>query len=375
MYPGRKREPEIVTTLTDPSPAAPPPLADPDTGAVLLVRLRVGLGDLLCSVPALRALRGARPDVRVTLLTWPEVEPVVSRISRYVDELLPFPGVDGIPERPPRRDQWTPFLDAARARRFDLAVQCYGDNAVANRVASAVGARAVGGFAPTGWSPPAGSERLHLPYPTREHEVWRHLHLVEQLGVPLPESADVMEIAVEEEDERSAAFLRTRHRLSPGRYVVLHPGASAATRRWPPAAYADVADRLHEQGLTVVLTGQAGESDVTSQVLIRMQHPAVDLTGRTALGALAVLLRDSALLVSNDTGTAHLAAAVGARTVVVFQPGDPRRWAHPGPRHAALVPDVACAPCPHLECPIDFRCSRATTPQAVLDAARTVLAA
>lgn len=55
---------------------------------------------------------------------------------------------------------------------------------------------------------------------------------------------------------------------------------------------------------------------------------------------------DSALLVSNDTGTAHLAAAVAARSVVVFQPGDPRRWAHPGARHAALVPDVACAPCP-----------------------------
>ena len=364
-----------MPALSPASPSAPPPLADPDTGDVLLVRLRVGLGDLLCSVPALRALRRARPDVRVTLLTWPEVGSVVSRMKQYVDELLPFPGADGIPERPPRREQWRPFLDAARARRFDLAVQSYGDNPVANHVASALGARAVGGFAPTGWSPPAGSERLHLPYPTGEHEVWRHLHLVERLGVPLPPAADVMEIAVEEADERTAAHLRTRHDLVPNRYVVLHPGASAATRRWPPAAYAQVGESLHEQGLTVVLTGQAGESDVTSQVLARMRHAAVDLTGRTALGPLAVLLRDSALLVSNDTGTAHLAAAVQARTVVVFQPGDPLRWAHPGRRHAALVPDVTCAPCPHLECPIDFRCSRATSPQAVLDAARTVLAA
>lgn len=88
-----------MPALPEASRGGPAPLADPATRRVVLVRLRVGLGDLLCSVPAWRALRRARPDLHVTLLTWPEMSPVVARMSRYVDELMPFPGVDGIPER------------------------------------------------------------------------------------------------------------------------------------------------------------------------------------------------------------------------------------------------------------------------------------
>lgn len=257
-----------------------------------------------------------------------------------------------------------------------MALQCYGDNAAANEVCDALHARTVAGFAPpTGWSPPRAAEHLFLRYPVAEHEVWRHLHLMERLGVALPQDADAMEFPVSAQDERAARDLRRANGLVPGRYVVLHPGASAATRRWPPGAYADVGDELYEAGLTVVVTGQPGERRVSSDVVRRMIRPAVDLTGRTDLGALAALLRDSALLIGNDTGTAHLGAAVGARTVTVFQPGDPHRWAHPGRRHRALVPGVACAPCPHLDCPIDFRCSRATTAQAVLEAAQAVLAA
>jgi ADP-heptose:LPS heptosyltransferase len=342
---------------------------------VALVRLRVGLGDLLCSVPAVRALRRARPDLRVTVVTWPEMAPVVDRMSSWVDDLLPFPGVAGIPERPPQPAAWEPFLAEAAGRRFDLALQCYGDNPAANRVAAALGAPLVGGFAPTGWTPPPGSEDLHLRYPLGEHEVWRHLHLVERLGVPLAGGDGALEFPLHAEDEAAHAALLREHDLRPGRYAVLHPGASSPSRRWPVGSYAAVGDRLADEGLRVVLTGVEGERSVTAAVRAAMTRPCTDLTGATGLGGLAALLRDSRVLVGNDTGSAHLAAAVRAASVTVFQPGDPRRWAHPGPRHRALVPDVACAPCPHLDCPIDFRCSRATTPEQVLVAARDAAAA
>ena len=68
------------------------PLVDPAVRRVALVRLRVGLGDLLCSLPALRRLRAARPDLRVGLVTWPETAEVVARMGEAVDELMPFPG-------------------------------------------------------------------------------------------------------------------------------------------------------------------------------------------------------------------------------------------------------------------------------------------
>jgi len=350
------------------------PLSDPSTRRVALVRLRVGLGDLLCSLPALRALHRHRPDIEVTLVTWPELGPVVARLG-HVHHLLPFPGHEGIPERRADPERWATFLADARGHAFDLAVQCYGDNPTANTVAAALGARLVGGFSPRGFTPAPGTEPLHLPYPTAEHEVRRHLLLFQHLGLPLTVEDEQLSFPVSPEEERAHEIVLAGAGLRPRRYAVLHPGASSPTRRWPVASYAEVARRLHREGLRVVLTGSAAEAGLTDALVRRAGVPVVDLCGRTDLPGLALLLRDSAVLVGNDTGTAHLAAAVGARSVTIFQPGDPRRWGYDGAATRALTPGVACAPCPHLECPIDFRCSRATTPDRVLSAARAVVGA
>ena len=349
------------------------PLADPAVRRVALVRLRVGLGDLLCLVPALRRLRAARPDVRVSLITWAEMAPVVARMDDVVDELLPFPGAEGIPDRPPDPDGWPAFAETAAQRRFDLAVQAYGDRPAANRVTAALGARLVGGFAPTGWDPPPASAGLHLRYPTHLHEADRHLRLLEHLGLPAgPPVGMAFPVTAADEAEHAATLAAAG--LVPGRYVVLHPGASSPTRRWPVQRYAAVGDALAADGWDVVLTGVPGERGISAALRERMRAPATDLTGATSLGGLAALLRDGAVLVGNDTGTAHLAAAVGARSVTVFLAGDPVRWAHAGPRHRAVVADVPCAPCPHLECPIDFRCAGSVRPPDVLAAVRDVLA-
>jgi ADP-heptose:LPS heptosyltransferase len=286
-----------------------------------------------------------------------------------VDELLPFPGADGIPERPPDPAGWEPFLAAAAERRFDLALQVYGDRPAANDVAAALGARLVGGFAPTGWEPPPATRALHLRYPVHLHETERHLRVFEHLGLPAGDRP-AMRFPLTAADEAEHAGTLARHGLVPGRYAVLHPGASSPTRRWPASRYAAVGDALVRDGLTVVVTGGAGERGIGAELLTRMRLPAVDLTGATSLGGLAALLRDSAVLIGNDTGTAHLAAAVGARSVTVFLAGDPVRWAHPGKRHRAVAADVPCAPCPHLACPIDFRCADSVRPDAVLSAAR-----
>lgn len=344
------------------------PLADPAVRRVALVRLRVGLGDLLCSVPAVDRLRRARPDLHLTMITWPEMADVVARTGG-VDELLPFPGADGIPERTPDPAAWPAFAAAARERRFDLALQVYGDRPSANRVAASLGARLVGGFAPTGWDPPEESRDLHLRYPVHLHEAERHLRLLEHLGLPA-DGPPAMRFPVTADDEAEHAATLARHGLRAGGYAVLHPGASSPTRRWPAACFAAVGDALAADGLAVVLTGVPGERAIGAAVTAAMRAPAVDLTGATGLGGLAALLRDAAVLVGNDTGSAHLAAAVGAASVTVFLPGDPVRWAHRGPRSRAVAADVPCAPCPHLVCPIDFRCADSVRPDAVLAAAR-----
>ena len=326
-----------------------PPLLDPSLRTVLLVRLRVGLGDLLCTVPAVRALRAARPDLHVALATWPEMAGVVGRMGAWVDELVPFPGAPGIPERTP--DGTLPQWSAAMvARRWGLALQVYGDNPAATAVTASTGSRLVGGFAPTGATGLAPD--LHLPYPHALHEAERHLRLLEHLGLP-PGAPRALEWPLTSDDGQQAAACG----LAGTPYAVLHPGATSASRRWPVERFAEVADGLAAAGLRVAVGGVRSEAPTTRALVAACRTPVVDLTGRTSLGAYAALLRDAAVVVANDTGTAHLTAAVGGRVVTLFLSGDPVRWRHPAPLQTVVHEDVGCNPCPHLTCPIDHRCA------------------
>lgn len=340
---------------------------DREPRSIAVVRLRTGLGDLLCSVPALRALRARLPEARITLITFAEMAPVIARQHPYVDELLDFPGWDGIPERPVDRDAIPAFLTACAERRFDLAIQAYGARPAANAVTEALGAhRTAGFFTPGAWAPP--SLDSYLPYPERLHETDRHLALMELLGAA-PAGRE-LEFPVTGEDLAEAGSVREQHDLATD-HVLVHPGATSSSRRWPPERFAAVADALAADGLRVGVTGVPGEEAVTGAVVAAMRAPAADLCGETSLGGFAALLQGARLLVCSDTGAAHLAAAVGTPAVVVFLSGDPVRWAQPGHRAARVA--VGCNPCPHLDCPIDHRCAARLSADAVLGEARAVL--
>jgi ADP-heptose:LPS heptosyltransferase len=348
-------------------------LADPRVRHVALMRLRVGLGDLLCTVPALRALRAARPDLQVSFVTWPETAPVVSRMGAYVDRLVPFPGFEGIPERPAREEGWEAFV--RELGPVDLAVQAYGDNPAANRACLRLRADRVAGFWPTAAleEPPPG----HLRYPHDVHEIRRHLLLFAHLGIPVEEGpqAERLEFPLDEQDELADLDLRHQHGLAADAYAVVHPGATSPSRRWPADRFAAVADALSARGLRVVLTGVPAEREVTAAVARLSRSDVLDLTGATTLAGMALLLRHAAVVVGNDTGTAHLGAAVGARTVTVFQSGDPVRWTYPSPRYRIARVDVGCNPCRHLTCPIDFRCALRLPVSAVLQEVDALLPA
>jgi ADP-heptose:LPS heptosyltransferase len=335
---------------------------------VLLVRPRTGLGDLLCHVPALRALRARLPGAHVAFAGFADVAPVIARQRAYVDEFVAFPGYPGVDERPVQRDRVEPWLAEMRARRFDLAVQFHSGNPAVNIVTERVGARQTAGFfAPGAWEPDL---RTHLPLPEHLHEVRRHLALMEHLGAP--PAGERLEFPVEDADEEEAAAAG----LDPGRpYAVLHPGASAPSRRWPPERFAAVGDALAARGLEVLVTGVRSEAATVAEVVRRMRAPARDLTGRLSLGGLAAVLRHAALLVTNDTGPAHLAAALGTPSVTVFLSESPHRWAHDPARHRVARVQVACSPCRHVTCPIDHRCATAVTAGHVLREADALLSA
>ncbi len=281
----------------------------------------LALGDLLCAVPALRAFRAAFPEAEIVLVALGWARAFAERFDRYVDGFLELPGFPGLAESEPRVDELPAFLSRAQAMRFDLAVQLHGSGAVTNPLAVLLGARRTAGFYTPGSYCP--DEELFVPYPDAGHEIHRLLRLPEALGLPL--RGDELEFPLTGADRGELAGAAPT--LARGTYACIHPGARLPSRRWPPERFAAVADVLAARGLDVVLTGSAGEAPLTREVAARMHAPALDLAGATSLGALAALLEGARLLVSNDTGVSHVAAALRVPSVVVVTASDPERWA------------------------------------------------
>jgi ADP-heptose:LPS heptosyltransferase len=301
------------------------------------------LGDLLCAIPALRALRAGMPSAEITLIGLPWARVLVERYPRYFDEFLTFPGWPGLPEQPCESSQVVSFLEAAHARAFDLAIQLHGKGGITNPLIALLGAtRTAGFFSPDAYVP---DPDLFIKYPEQESEVCRLLRLVEHLGLPLRGTA--LEFPILDADRR--AFARLSRELHT-EYVCVHPGARDPARRWSPDGFATVADALAERGLQVVLTGTVPDTSSLQAVAAAMHRRSLNLAGLTDLGSLAALLHGARLVVCGDTGVSHLADAVETPSVVVFVASDPRRWA-----------------------PLDSSRHRAVMVEAVLDPVRSVL--
>jgi ADP-heptose:LPS heptosyltransferase len=329
------------------------------------------LGDMLCVVPALRALRAAAPHAHITLIGLPWAESFVKRFAKYIDELLVFPGFPGFPEREADVSAMPQFIEQAQRRSFDLVIQLHGSGKMSNSLAVLLGAQHNAGFYEQGHYCPDPTR--FIAWDEREHEVLRYLRLMAFLGMPAQGTA--LEFPLYDADyqslQRSDAALP-----APGTYVCVHPGARLPSRRWLPQRFAQVADRLADSGLQVVLTGSGDERGIVREVMDAMRAPALDLCGKTDLGGLAALIAQARMVVCNDTGISHVAAAVATPSVIVCCGSDPVRWAPlDSRRHAVVGAAVACRPCMHFSCPIGHHCAEKVTAEAVFKIANHVLAA
>ena len=290
---------------------------------VAIVRALPGLGDLLCVIPAWRALRAALPHAQITLIGLPSMRWIAARFPHYIDEVVALPGFPGLPEQPPAVDQLPAFFAAMQARQFDLAIQMHGSGTITNPLTMLLGAQATAGlYMPGHYRPDA--ERF-LPSPAHEHEVRRNLQLSEHLG--MLGQGEHSEWPVLDADRQVLHAIEVVRDLKPHRYVCVHAGASTPARRWSPEHFATVADALAAHGLQIVLTGVAAEADAVAAVARAMRAPSINLAGRTELGSLGALLGDARLVVCNDTGVSHLAAALAVPSVVIFLEDARRQWA------------------------------------------------
>jgi ADP-heptose:LPS heptosyltransferase len=328
------------------------------------------LGDMLCSVPALRALRRAVPHAHIALIGLPWAQAFIERYPDLLHELIVFPGAPGFPEQREDGTALPAFIDAMRDRGFDLAIQLHGSGGVANDIVCSFNARGNAGFVKHDEIQRAG---CFVEWPDTLPEPHRYLALTDAMGAPC--ESDALSFDLTAQDEAQWGALVAAHGIEPHRLVLIHPGAQLPSRRWPAARFAEVADTLAADGWQIAITGTAGEAELTAGVLELMAAPALHLAGSTSLGSLAALVARARLVVCNDTGISHIAAAMRTPSVVVASGSDTRRWAPiDRERHRVLADYPPCRPCSYCLCPYGHECALNVSTAQVIAASRAMFA-
>ncbi len=343
----------------------------------ILVRGTNWIGDAVMSTPALQRLRQRFPDSKIVLLATPLTGELFAA-SPLIDQFLPYRR---------REEGWRAFgrmVTQLRSERFDLAILFQ------NAIEAALLAWFAGIPRRIGYEAEGRGWLLttRLPRgPRHRHQIHDYLDLVaasesalgERSGEAAPPSLQPSLHVGEEARSQAEALLRTNgveRGSSP--LIALNVGATNSRAKcWPAAQYAALGEWLAATyGATIVLIGGPGERSVAASVASQMRPTArvVNLAGETSLPALLGVLEACALVVSNDTGPAHIAAALGRPTVTLFGPTNEWETAPRGARASLLRAEgIDCARCMHRDCPIDHRCMTRLTVERVREEAARLL--
>ncbi len=327
----------------------------------ILVMMLGDIGDLLLATPALRLLRDRYPAACIVAMTKPTTVRVLEGTG-LVDGFLP---VDkhlfdrpAATLRPAVLLRLLRSVSEMRRQRFDAVVLLHHLVTWWGTLKFAGLSLASGARLRAGLDNGRGVFLTHRAVDRgfdAAHESTYWLRVVAAMPggrparQPLAEPDRPIFNLTDEAQDRADALLRSRG-LTPGdRMLAIHPGSGAysVARRWFPDRFAVVADTLAERhGLRVVLLGNADERELADQVAGQMRRPAANLAGCTALDELAGVLRRCALLVGNDSGVAHMAAAVGTPVAAIFGPFNHNTWHPLGNSLVVRVsPALPCMPC------------------------------
>jgi heptosyltransferase-2 len=320
----------------------------------MLIRATNWIGDAIMALPAIRAIRN-RPDIHVSILARPHIVDLY-RDQNLADQLIPFDhhhkhaGLSG-------REQLASQL---RAQKFGTAILLQNAFDAAwlawrARIPECIGyARDARSLLLT--------QAIAVPKPGEipAHEKFYYLELLRRAGWihQLPDDPFIQLHVPEEARLGAQAFLTAAGVRPNSLRIAIGAGAAYGSAKcWPPARFAALATQLQSQwDADVLLFGAAGESQVSAAIASEMPRPPIDLTGRTSVADLPALLAHCHLFIGNDSGSMHVAAAVGLPTVGIFGPTDPFGTAPVTPRATIVREQPYCSPCFLRRCPIDHRC-------------------
>jgi lipopolysaccharide heptosyltransferase II len=345
---------------------------------MLCVRLE-SFGDVLMTTPALRALKEDRPERKITLLTSRSAAEIAPLI-REVDETIPYDAA-WIKATQPSANSEAEFqvIQRLHGEEFDAAVifTAFNQNPLpAAMLAYLAGIPLCLAYCRenpyqllTDWVP----ETDHFGLPTIRHEVRRQLDLVASIARrPVDErlSLDVLPESVGE-----ALMILKEIDLDLSKpWLIMHPGASASSRRYPAESFAEAAQELAAvHSFQVLFTGSQAEARLIEGIRAHMQADSFSLAGKLDLRELAALIFLAPLFISNNAGPVHIAAAVQTPVVDLYALTNPQHtpWMVP---HRILYQDVPCKFCYKSVCPLGHHnCLRQVPPQSVVDAALNLL--
>ena len=305
----------------------------------ILIRGPNWLGDSVISAAAVRSIKQGRPDVHITMAAPARIASVWKLVPE-VDEILPLTSGSLV----------TRARLLRRQAPFDVAIL------FPNSLRSALEVWLAGVPRRVGYRGHHRAWLLNQIVPDRappgpiEHQVHRYLHLARELGAP------------EMSDEASA-----RKPLEGPARIGLCAGADyGPAKRWLPDRFAEVADAVAAQRpVQWILFGTGADAGIGKVIGDQLGENCVNRIGQTTLDQLIAELRECRLLLTNDTGTMHLATLLGVPVVAVFGSTEDRLTGPLGPGHTIIRHHVECSPCFLRECPIDFRCMKAVTSEEV----------
>ena len=329
----------------------------------ILIRGPNWVGDSILAIPAMKAVRARFPDAEITLLVRPWVAGVF-KAAPFIDHLWSEPRPAGISE-------WIRITSSSRKRAFDLALL------FPNSFESA--AMIFLGRVPQRVGYATDGRRWLLtnslkPASGKHHQVHYYLALAGAVSAEVTQPS--ISIEANAEEKAQAARLLASEGIAHGRrYLVLNPGAAyGSAKRWNEEGFAEAGDTLaSELDLDVAIVGSEAERSIADSIKARMRTRVAVLSGRTSLETLIGVIAGSSLVLTNDSGPMHVAAALGVPTVAVFGATDDVVTGPWGARAKVVREPVECSPCLLRECPIDHRCMTRVSAEAVCRAAREVL--
>jgi lipopolysaccharide heptosyltransferase II len=335
-----------------------------------------GIGDILLSTPALRALRKVYSDAEINLLVSPRVFPIGERMS-YIDNVYPFEIQYG--GSMPFRKAFHNFLILMKLRtmKFDLAInmRTLGSEKSAKKVKWILALINPGKTVGRDTEGRGYFYDVKIPETDEgtKYEMKYDIETVQALGAHVFDRN--IEIEIEEKSKKNISTTLQSQGISRDDIIIgLHPGGMPS-RRWPLEQFSEVAKKITEEiDCQFIITGGKDEVKLGKRLSEMSHGQIVDMSGRVNLDELCALINRCDLYISNDTGPMHIAAILRTPLVAIFGPGDVTRFDPRNISDTAIVMHecVDCAPCNRIECDT-LICLKVITPKEVTRAALQLL--